>query len=54
MAEPRKQLDPQLVHLRESGLFEKTKGRMIGKFREEEPDSSNKLGYGNKRQYCGD
>jgi muramoyltetrapeptide carboxypeptidase len=45
MAKPLEELDPQLVHFRESGLFERTKGMIIGKIRGEEPDSSSKLGY---------
>jgi muramoyltetrapeptide carboxypeptidase len=45
MAAPLEELDPQLAHLRESGLFEKTKGMIIGKIRGEEPDPSSKLGY---------
>jgi muramoyltetrapeptide carboxypeptidase len=45
IAKPLEELDQQLVHFRESGLFEKTKGMLIGKIRGEEPDPSSKLGY---------
>jgi len=36
--------DRRLVQLRETGLFDGTKGMLIGKIRSEEPDSSNKNG----------
>jgi muramoyltetrapeptide carboxypeptidase len=48
MAKPLEELDPQLVHFRESGLFERTRGMIIGKIRGEEPDPSSELGYGIK------
>jgi len=45
MAKPLDELDPKLAHFRESGLFERTKGMIIGKIRGEEPYPSSKLGY---------
>jgi len=36
MARPLKEIDLMLVHLRETGLFDKTKGMLIGKIRGEE------------------
>jgi muramoyltetrapeptide carboxypeptidase len=44
IGQPLDELDAKLVHFRESGLFDKTKGMLIGKFRSEVPDSSNKSG----------
>jgi muramoyltetrapeptide carboxypeptidase len=40
IGQPVDELDAKLVHFRESGLFEKTKGMLIGKFRSEVPDLS--------------
>jgi muramoyltetrapeptide carboxypeptidase len=44
IGQPIDELDAKLVHFRESGLFDKTKGMLIGKFREEVPGSSGNLG----------
>jgi muramoyltetrapeptide carboxypeptidase len=44
IGQPIDEVDTKLVHFRESGLFEKTKGMLIGKFREEIPDSTSKSG----------
>jgi muramoyltetrapeptide carboxypeptidase len=44
IGQPIDELDAKLVHFRESGLFDKTKGMLIGKFREEVPDSSSNSG----------
>lgn len=44
IGQPVDELDAKLVHFRESGLFDKTKGMLIGKFREEVPDLSGNLG----------
>ena len=44
IGQPIDELDAKLVHFRESGLFEKTKGMLIGKFREEVPGSSSGSG----------
>lgn len=44
IAQPLDELDAKLVHFRESGLFDKTKGMLIGKMRGEVPDSSSKSG----------
>lgn len=40
IGQPKDELDAKLVHFRESGLFDKTKGMLIGKFRQEVPASS--------------
>lgn len=42
IAQPMDELDAKLVHFRESGLFDRTKGMLIGKIRGEVPDPSNK------------
>lgn len=42
IGQPLDELDAKLVHFRESGLLDQTKGMLIGKFRSEVPDSSNK------------
>jgi muramoyltetrapeptide carboxypeptidase len=44
IGQPLDELDAKLVHFRESGLFDQTKGMLIGKFRSEVPDSSSKSG----------
>jgi muramoyltetrapeptide carboxypeptidase len=44
IGQPIDELDAKLVHFRESGLFDMTKGMLIGKFREEMPGSSSKSG----------
>jgi muramoyltetrapeptide carboxypeptidase len=41
IGQPMDELDTKLVQFRESGLFEKTRGMLIGKFRSEVPDPSN-------------
>jgi muramoyltetrapeptide carboxypeptidase len=41
IGQPIDELDTKLVQFRESGLFDKTKGMLIGKFRSEVPDPSN-------------
>jgi len=38
------ELDAEFTHFRESGIFERTKGMLIGKFRDEVSDSSSKIG----------
>jgi len=40
IGQPMDELDAKLVHFRESGLFDNTKGMLIGKFRKEVPDPS--------------
>lgn len=44
IGQPLDELDAKLVHFRESGLLDKTKGMLIGKFRSEVPDPSSKSG----------
>jgi len=44
IGQPLDELDAKLVHFRESGLFDRTKGMLIGKFRSEVPDASSKSG----------
>ena len=44
IGQPVDELDAKLVHFRESGLFDKTKGMLIGKFRGEVPGPSNGSG----------
>jgi muramoyltetrapeptide carboxypeptidase len=44
IGQPVDELDAKLVHFRESGLFDKTKGMLVGKFREEVPGSSSASG----------
>jgi muramoyltetrapeptide carboxypeptidase len=44
IGQPLDELDAKLVHFRESGIFEMTKGMLVGKFRDELPDSSSKTG----------
>ena len=44
IGQPIDELDAKLVHFRESGLFDKTKGMLVGKFRGEVPDSSGNVG----------
>ena len=44
IGQPMDELDAKLVHFRESGLFDNAKGMLIGKFREEVPDSSTNSG----------
>jgi len=44
IGQPVDELDTKLVHFRESGLFDKTKGMLIGKFREEVPSSFSSSG----------
>jgi muramoyltetrapeptide carboxypeptidase len=38
------ELDAKLTHFRESGVFERTKGMLVGKFRDEVSDPSSKTG----------
>lgn len=45
IGQPLDELDAKLVHFRESGLLDKTKGMLIGKFRSEVPDPSSKSGF---------
>lgn len=42
-AKPLDKIDQDLTQLRETGLFEKTRGMLIGKIRGEEPDSPGKV-----------
>ncbi len=44
IGQPLDELDAKLVHFREAGLFDKTKGMLIGKFRQETQDTSSSLG----------
>lgn len=44
IGQPLDELDTKLVHFRETGLFDKTKGMLIGKFRQETQDTSSSLG----------
>lgn len=44
IGQPVDELDANLVHFRESGLFDKTKGMLIGKFRSETPDPTTTSG----------
>lgn len=44
IGQPVDELDAKLVHFRESGLFDKTKGMLIGKFRGEMSGSSGSVG----------
>lgn len=44
IGQPLDELDAKLVHFRETGLFDKTKGMLIGKFRQETQDTSSSLG----------
>jgi muramoyltetrapeptide carboxypeptidase len=44
IGQPQDELDVKLVHFRESGLFDMTKGMLIGKFREEVPSSTGSSG----------
>ncbi len=44
LGQPLDELDAKFTHFRETGIFGKTKGMLIGKFRDELPDSSSKTG----------
>ena len=44
IGQPLDELDAKFTHFRESGIFDKTKGMLIGKFRDEVPDPSSKTG----------
>jgi muramoyltetrapeptide carboxypeptidase len=44
IGQPLDELDAKFTHFRESGIFERTKGMLIGKFREEVSDKSCKTG----------
>jgi muramoyltetrapeptide carboxypeptidase len=44
IGQPLDELDAKLTHFRESGIFERTKGMLVGKFRDEVSDSSSKTG----------
>jgi len=44
IGQPLDDLDAKLTHFRESGIFERTKGMLIGKFRDEVSDSTSKTG----------
>lgn len=44
IGQPLDELDAKLVHFRETGLFDKTKGMLIGKFRQETQDTSSSVG----------
>lgn len=44
IGQPLDELDAKLTHFRESGIFERTKGMLIGKFRDEVSDSTSKTG----------
>ena len=44
IGQPLDELDAKLVHFRETGLFDKTKGMLIGKFRQETQGTSSSLG----------
>jgi muramoyltetrapeptide carboxypeptidase len=46
IGQPLDELDAKFTHFRESGIFDRTKGMLIGKFRDEVPDSSSKTGQG--------
>jgi muramoyltetrapeptide carboxypeptidase len=44
IGQPLDELDAKFTHFRETGIFDRTKGMLIGKFRDEVPDSSSKTG----------
>jgi len=44
IGQPLDELDAKLAHFRETGLLDKTRGMLIGKFRDEVPDSESKTG----------
>ena len=44
IGQPLEELDAKLTHFRESGIFEVTKGMLVGKFRDDVSDSSSKTG----------
>ena len=44
IGQPLDELDAKFTHFRESGIFERTRGMLIGKFRDEVSDSSSKTG----------
>lgn len=44
IGQPLDELDAKFSHFRESGILEKTKGMLIGKFRNEVPDPSSRTG----------
>lgn len=46
IGQPLDELDAKFTHFRESGIFDRTKGMLIGKFRDEVSDSSSKNGKG--------
>jgi muramoyltetrapeptide carboxypeptidase len=46
IGQPLEELDAKFTHFRESGIFNRTKGMLIGKFRDEVPDASSKTGKG--------
>jgi muramoyltetrapeptide carboxypeptidase len=45
IGQPLDEVDAKLTHFRESGIFERTKGMLVGKFRDEVSDSSSKTGH---------
>lgn len=44
LGQPLDEVDVKLAQFRESGIFERTKGMLVGKFRDEVPDPSSKTG----------
>jgi muramoyltetrapeptide carboxypeptidase len=44
IGQPLDELDAKFTHFRETGIFERTKGMLIGKFRDEVSDSTSKTG----------
>ena len=44
LGQPLEDLDAKITHFRESGILEKTKGMLVGKFRDEVNDSSSRTG----------